>query len=117
MNDALTKWVKEFAGAVTICDTHGVILAMNDKALKTFEKDGGAALIGTNLLDCHPEPSRTQLEGMLEKPYSNSYTIEKNGIKKLIHQEPWYDNGVYSGYIEMSLVIPNEMPHFIRKPA
>ncbi len=117
MNKALEAWVAEFTGAVTICDVDGVILAMNEKAIKTFEKDGGAALIGTNLIDCHPEPSRSKVKRMLVTRESNSYTIEKNGTKKLIYQQPWYEEGEYRGLVELSLEIPQEMPHFVRNPS
>ena len=114
MNKPTESWVKEFPSAVTVCDRDGIILAMNDKSVKTFEADGGGALIGTNLLDCHPEPSRTKVKELLASGRANVYTIEKNGLKKLIYQSPWYENGAYSGFVELSLVIPAEMPHFIR---
>ena len=110
MND----WVKEFPAAVTVCDAQGVLLEMNDKSIVTFQADGGAALIGTNLLDCHPEPSRTQLAGLLKDGKVNAYTIEKNGKKKLIYQTPWSVDGVYRGLVELSLEIPFDMPHFVR---
>ena len=112
MNDL--DWVKEFPAAVTVCDEEGIILEMNDKAAKGHEKEGGRKLIGSNLLDCHPEPARTMTESLLAARQKNVYTIEKNGIKKLIYQSPWYDNGEYAGFVELSLEIPFEMPHFIR---
>lgn len=87
---------------------------MNAKAESTFASDGGLALIGTDVLACHPEPSRTKLMGMLEKGLSNKYTIEKNGVKKIIIQTPWYREGVFAGLVEVSVEIPEEMPHFIR---
>jgi transcriptional regulator with PAS, ATPase and Fis domain len=108
-------WIKEFPAAVTICNAEGIILEMNEKAIKTFEKDGGAKLIGTNLLDCHPEPSRSKLLELLKTQQKNIYTIEKNGIKKLIYQSPWYTSGKYSGLVELSLEIPFDLQHFIRK--
>jgi len=108
------NWVKEFPGAVTVCDPQGIILEMNDKSAKTFEADGGRSLIGKNVLDCHPEPSRGQLERMLDEHQPNIYTIEKNGVKKLIYQTPWYADGKYAGFVELSLEIPFEMSHFIR---
>ncbi len=108
------EWIKEFPGSVTVCDAKGIILEMNDKAAKTFEKDGGFALIGKNILDCHPEPARTKTERLLAKKEKNVYTIEKNGIKKLIFQSPWFKDGKYAGFVELSLEIPFEMPHFIR---
>lgn len=107
-------WVHEFPGAVTVCDADGMILAMNAKSAKTFQESGGAALIGSNLFDCHPEPNRTKLKQLLERRERNTYTIEKNGIKKLIYQSPWYVNGEYRGFVELSLEIPFEIPHFVR---
>jgi len=108
-------WIKEFPAAVTVGDTDGVILEMNDKAARTFEKDGGYKLIGANMLDCHPEPARTKTQRLLAAREKNIYTIEKNGVKKLIYQSPWYQNGEYAGFVELSLEIPFEMEHFIRK--
>jgi PAS domain-containing protein len=107
-------WIKSFPGAITVCDTEGVILEMNDKAIDMFKEDGGENLKGTNLLNCHPETARSQLEEMLRTQRQNIYTIEKHGVKKLIYQTPWYDNGRYSGFVELSLPIPFILPHFIR---
>ncbi len=107
-------WVQEFPGAVTVCDRDGVILAMNDKSARTFESDGGAALIGSNLFACHPEPALSRVKELLAAERPNIYTIEKKGVKKLIYQSPWYTKGVYSGFVELSLEIPFEIPHFVR---
>lgn len=108
------NWIKEFPSAVTVCDSQGIIIEMNDKAAKSFQEDGGYELIGKNLLECHPEPSRTKLKELLETQTKNVYTIEKNGIKKLIYQVPWFTDGKYSGFVELSLEIPFDMPHFVR---
>jgi PAS domain S-box-containing protein len=110
-------WIKEFPAAITVCDEKGIILEMNDKAAKTFEKDGGrfAKLVGSNMLDCHPDPAREKTERLLAARVKNVYTIEKNGIKKMIFQSPWYkEDGNYAGFVELSLEIPFEIPHFIR---
>lgn len=107
-------WIEEFPGAVTVCDSDGIILAMNAKAAQNFESSGGASLVGTNVLDCHPEPARTKLKELLASRRANVYTIEKNGIKKLIYQSPWYVDGEYRGLVELALEIPAELPHFVR---
>jgi len=107
-------WIKEFSGAVTVCDKEGRIIEMNDKAVEAFAKDGGEKLIGTNVLDCHPEPSRSKLKDMIENGRTNVYTIQKNGKKKLIYQAPWFDGGQGAGFVEVSLEIPWDMPHFNR---
>ncbi len=107
-------WIKGFPGAITVCDTQGIILEMNEAACEVFRQDGGEKLLGTNLFKCHPEKARLQLEGLMAKQQANIYTIEKHAKKKLIYQTPWYRDGKYAGFIELSLVIPEEMPHFIR---
>ncbi len=108
------KWIDEFPAAITVCDANGIIIQMNKKAIISFEKDGGEGLIGTNLIDCHPEPSRSKLKELFNTRKKNVYTIEKNGVKKLIYQTPWYKDGIYSGFVELSLEIPFDIPHFIR---
>ena len=67
-------WIKQFPAAIIVCDCKGVILEMNDKAAKTSETDGGHALIGRNLLDCHPEPARSTVERLLEACEKNITT-------------------------------------------
>ena len=107
-------WVQEFPASITVCDPQGIVLEMNDRAVRTFQDQGGAKLIGTNLLDCHPEPARMKTQRLLETRQPNVYTIEKGGVKKLIYQVPWSKGGKYAGLVELSLEIPSQMPHFIR---
>lgn len=109
------SWIKSFPGAITVCDTEGIILEMNDASLEAFRDDGGQQLLGTNMLDCHPMQAREKLEQMMAAQQANVYTIEKHGKKKLIYQTPWYRDGEYAGFMEITLVIPEEMPHFVRK--
>jgi hypothetical protein len=108
-------WTTEFPGAITVCDRTGIILSMNDRSAAAFAADGGIALIGHNLLDCHPEPARTRTAELLATPKVNAYTIEKRGVRKLIYQAPWYRHGECQGLVELSLEIPADMPHFVRE--
>jgi hypothetical protein len=107
-------WVREFPGAATVCDLQGIVLDMNDKSAEAFHKYGGRDLIGKSLMDCHPEPSRSKLVQLLETGGHNVYTIEKNGIRKLIYQAPWYIEGQRRGMVELSIEIPATLPHFQR---
>ena len=109
-----TPWVREFPGSITVCDAEGIVLDLNDRAAETFATDGGRELVGKNLLDCHPEPSRTKLEGLLESGQLNAYTVEKDSKKQLIYQTPWYADGEYRGLVELALPLPDPLPHFIR---
>lgn len=108
-------YFKETPFAVTVCDKEGIILEMNDKSAATFARHGGAELVGHSMLDCHPEHAQQKIRAMLENHNVNAYTIEKEGQKKLIYQSPWFENGEFKGYIELSLVLPEVMPHFVRK--
>jgi len=109
------QWVDEFPGKVTVCDLDGIILEMNDAAAEGYAADGGRALIGKNILDCHPEPARTKTLQLLQSKQKNVYTIEKNGVKKIVYQSPWYQDSKCAGIVEMVLEIPFELPHFVRK--
>ena len=108
-------WVRELKAAITVCDREGVTLEMNDRAAQTHEKDGGRELIGRSLVECHPEPARSHLLELLRTGQPNVYTIEKAGVKKLIYQAPWFQGGEYKGFVELSLPIPFELPHFVRE--
>ena len=105
-------WAEELECAVTVCDTNCIVVYRNSKSAKTFEEYG--ELLGKNLRECHGEHSWTMIQSMLETGDSNSYTIEKNSVKKLIHQTPWRVDGEIKGLVEFSIVLPAEMPHFIR---
>lgn len=107
-------WVKNFPGAITVCDTEGKILEMNAASIEVFRGDGGENLLGADVFACHPKQAREKLQEMMDNQRTNVYTIEKGGKKKLIYQAPWYKDGQYAGFIELSLVIPFEMPHFVR---
>ena len=109
-----SNWTKEINATITVCDENGTIIYLNDKALKEFEDDGGEKLIGTKLLDCHPEPHKTKLKELMSSKNVSCYTIEKNGKKKLVYHTPWFDEGKYKGYVEMIIGIPFDMPHFVR---
>lgn len=109
----IERFIKDSDFGLTICDRKGIITYMNEKAKRIF-KDYGDDLTGKSLFDCHPEPARSKLREMLEKEVKNVYTIEKNGIKKMIYQMPVYEDGVYNGFYELSLEIPLEMNHFKR---
>jgi transcriptional regulator with PAS, ATPase and Fis domain len=112
--DLLSAWVREFSGAVTLCDSDGIVLEMNEAAAAMYREYGGRKLIGTNLFECHPEAARRKLLHLLESGERNVYTIEKNGQKKLIFQAPFHTGGKRSGMVELALEIPDHPPHFIR---
>jgi transcriptional regulator with PAS, ATPase and Fis domain len=108
------EWLHSLDAAITICDKKGIIVYMNRKSAEIFSKEGGKKLIGSNLMDCHNDKAGQILKEMLLTGKENIYTIEKNGIKKLIMQKPVFEHGDFAGFMEMSIVIPKELPHFLR---
>ncbi len=112
----MPDWARTFPGAVTVADRDLKIVYMNEKAAATFGGDGGMELIGTDLLACHKmEKSREIIRRMMEDGGQNVYTIDKKGQKKLIFQSAWRDGrGEVAGLVELSLVLPPDMPHFVR---
>lgn len=106
------EWAEQMNCAVTVCDAEGVILYMNDKARATFASHGD--LIGKNLFECHSPASKEKIRNMLATGESNSYTIAKGDVKKMIYQTPWRRNGEIAGMVEISMVIPDRLPHYVR---
>ncbi len=98
--------------AITICDKEGKVVYLNQKAKKTFQKDDN--FIGENLKQCHSDASWNKLLDLIKNSNTNAYTIEKNGIKKLIYQTPWYNQHEIAGIIEFSFELPDVLPHFKR---
>jgi transcriptional regulator with PAS, ATPase and Fis domain len=107
-------WIEELQAAVTVTDAGGTILAMNRRSVESFAEDGGAALIGSDVFACHPEPSRSQLREMFTERRANHYTITKRGARRIIHQLPWFRDGAFAGFVEITVEIPEELPHFDR---
>jgi transcriptional regulator with PAS, ATPase and Fis domain len=108
------EWIKELPLAITVCDRDGIIIEMNDKAAITFADHGGKELIGTSVYDCHQPRSIEMIKEMLATGVPHSYTIEKAGQKKLIHQQPWFKDGKIAGVVEFSIILPQDMPHYVR---
>lgn len=114
MCDREADWVAGFPASIVVTDASGMVISMNRKALETFQAEGGAELLGTDVRQCHPPGAREKVERLLETHGLNAYTIEKNGVRKLIYQSPWFEAGEFAGYVELSLPIPPDMPHFDR---
>jgi PAS domain-containing protein len=109
-----SAWLNNMDVAITVCDLAGTIVDMNEQAARTFAADGGKALLGKALWDCHPEAASEKIRRLMANGVGNSYTSEKNGVKKLVYQTPWRENGRLAGLVELSLVIPEVLPHFVR---
>ena len=105
-------WARGLDCSITVCDREGVIIYMNDKAVEQYRKHGN--LIGKNLFACHGERSSDIIRSLLENGGSRCYTIEKQGVHKLIFQSAWTVDGKVAGLCEISIITPDAMPHYIR---
>ena len=110
-----TDWLDQIDVIVSSCDENGITTYMNQKGNKVFAGSGGYELIGKTMVDCHPEGAvREKFLTLLKSQKFNCYTIEIKGKKKLVYQTPLFKDGVFVGYNEMILSIPETMPHFVR---
>lgn len=108
-------WPEGLPIAITVTSADGTILEMNPRSRETFAADGGAALIGSNVVACHVGRAREKTEALFASHQANHYTIRKNGQRKMIHQLPWFDaEGRFAGYVELSIPIPDDLPEHVR---
>ena len=105
----IIDWANEFPSPVTITDTNGDIIYMNDKSIEEFKDNGGENLIGTNLRDCHNPVSNRIIDDIKSTHRPNTYIVEKSGQRKLIHQSPYFENKQYAGLVEISILLPDNM--------
>jgi len=108
------EWLEELPCAVTVCDRDYTILYLNARSAEVNASDGGKALIGRNMLDCHPPEARKKLENVMASGRPNIYTIEKKGVHKMIYQAHWRKKGRVAGLVEVTFELPAEIPHFVR---
>ena len=109
------EWVEEYPGAITVCDSAGIILELNNSSAESLRAEGGKKLIGSNLLDCHPQPALRKLKRMMRNRQANVYTVKKGRTRKIVLQTPWYRKGKYRGFVEVSLPISGKIPTIVRR--
>lgn len=108
------EWFEYLPCAVTVCDRNYVVLYLNQRAAEVNAKDGGKALVGKNLMDCHPPDAQEKLRAVMASGRPNVYTIEKNGVLKMIYQSHWKEHGEFAGLVEITFELPGNLPHFVR---
>ena len=104
-----SDFFKEVNLAVTITDKEGNVVYQNDSSVGV-----NGDVRGKNMMGCHNEHSQQIIRHLLDDAATNVYTISKKGKKKLIYQTPWYEDGIVKGLVELSIIIPEEMPHYDR---
>jgi len=87
---------------------------MNQYSINQFKKYGGEKLIGTSLLDCHFEHSKSKLKQMLKDYPEKMYTTEEDVVRKIILQGPCRVAGEFRSIVEISFKLSSGMPNMIR---
>jgi len=108
------SWLEELPCSVMVCDKKYKVVYMNQRAAEAHKEDGGMALLGTNLMECHPPKAQKKLREVMTSGRPNVYSIEKNGVKRQIFQSQWKVKGHVSGLVELNFEIPWDMPHHKR---
>jgi PAS domain-containing protein len=109
----LRALVDGLQGEVVIADENIDIVYMNEVAIRHYEKDGGAALVGRSLLDCHNPESRREIKEMYEA-FANGdlqarqWLLPKDGYARRVIVMPIVGDGRVKGCLE--LVIEEALP-------
>lgn len=91
--------------AVVVCNLEHEIIYMNPAAVKNYEKRGGAALIGRNIMDCHNEDSQEKIRKVVDwfsasKEHNMVYTFYNEKQNKDVYMIALRDGEKLIGYYE-----------------
>jgi PAS domain-containing protein len=98
-------------GEIVIADENIDIVYMNEVALRHYEKDGGAALIGRSLLDCHNPESGRKIREMYEafaggNLQARQWLTPKDGYAQRVIVAPIVRDGQVKGCLELVIREP-----------
>lgn len=98
--------IEEDQSPVVICNLDHEILYMNPAAVKRYEKQGGAGLVGKSLLLCHNQESRKKLEKVIawfhkSREHDRIYTFRNDKENKDVYMVALRgEDGTLIGYYE-----------------
>jgi transcriptional regulator with PAS, ATPase and Fis domain len=108
------EWFEQLPCSVIVCDRKYNVLYMNDKAAEDHADDGGRALVGTDLMNCHPPEAQAKLKEVLRSGRPNVYTTEERRKKKFVYQCQWKKGGRVGGVVQLVIELPRDVPHHAR---
>ncbi len=108
------EWFETLPCAITVCDRSYKILYMNDMAAEATADDGGRALVGKSLMDCHPPKAQMELREVMASGRPDVYTVEKRGVRKMVYHGHWKRRGRLGGLVEFTFILPKDIPHHVR---
>lgn len=91
---------------VVLCDLNHTVIYMNPAAGERYAKQGGMALAGTSLLNCHPPKANEMIERVVEwfradRTHNLIYTFRNDRENKDVYMVALRDRGgALIGYYE-----------------
>jgi len=107
--------VEALPAEVAAWEAAGILSGMNTCAGMLFKDAGDGCRPGSEVLACHPEPSRTKFPGTLAFQTSNAYLNTNKGEKRFFFLSPWYPGGRFAGFVETSFVVPGKIPQLVKE--
>lgn len=98
--------LEQDTAAVVLCDLSHTIVYMNPAAIARYAKRGGAALVGSSLLDCHNPQSNEMIQKVVAwfaqgKSHNIVYTYRNDKENKDVYMVALRDDGgALIGYYE-----------------
>ena len=92
--------------AVVLCDLNHTVIYMNPAAGERYAKQGGMALVGRSLLDCHPPQANEMIEKVVawfqeSREHNLIYTFRNEKENKDVYMVALRDDGgALIGYYE-----------------
>ena len=108
-------WVDEFPGGISVCDTEGRMLVINRKEAAALEKLGFKNILGKKFWACHAKKSAGMIREQMSDQKTRVYFTEQNGIRELLIQAPWFEDGKFGGLVEIAVEVEGEIPTIIRE--
>ena len=102
----LKSVLEQDRSAVVLCDLEHTVVYMNPAAGKRYAKQGGMALIGGSLMDCHTTRSRMMIEKVVawfeeSREHNLIYTFRNDQENKDVYMVALRDDsGTLIGYYE-----------------
>lgn len=107
----IPDWAKTMKCGITVCNAEGIIIYMNERAVEMKHSN----LVGRDVMLCHNPHSQEIIRHLLAEGGQHVYTIEKDGMRKLLYQSSWLDeDGKVGGLCEIMAFLDGEIPHFVR---
>ena len=90
---------------VVICDLDHTIVYMNPSAIDRYAKRGGAALVGSSILDCHNADSNDKIRRVVEwfaadESHNRVFTFHNEKENKDVYMIALREKGRLIGYYE-----------------